>query len=111
ITSMHADYTVQVFDQLMDVIDKIKNNPDDKRIILSSWNPLDLKKMTIPPCHICLHNFMSSVGSYHARCINSLLIWDLVFHSTLHHILFRRTEYMIVHVCGMLPCTLLCDSV
>ncbi|KDP41765.1 hypothetical protein JCGZ_26783 [Jatropha curcas] len=51
-TDMHADYTGQGFDQLLDVIDKIKNNPDDRRIILSAWNPSDLKLMALPPCHM-----------------------------------------------------------
>lgn len=49
---MHADYTGQGFDQLDDVIDKIKKRPDDRRIILSAWNPSDLKLMALPPCHI-----------------------------------------------------------
>lgn len=51
-TDMHADYTGKGFDQLLDVIDKIKNNPDDRRIILSAWNPSDLKLMALPPCHM-----------------------------------------------------------
>lgn len=51
-TNMHADYTGQGFDQLLDVINKIKNNPDDRRIILSAWNPSDLKSMALPPCHM-----------------------------------------------------------
>ncbi|KAM7479319.1 hypothetical protein LguiA_027532 [Lonicera macranthoides] len=51
-TDMHADYMGQGFDQLLDVIDKIKNNPDDRRIILSAWNPSDLKLMALPPCHM-----------------------------------------------------------
>ena len=60
-TDMHADYTGKGFDQLMDVVDKIKNNPsfqkkknnpDDWRIILSACNPSDLKKMALPPCHM-----------------------------------------------------------
>lgn len=51
-TDMHADYTGQGFDQLLDVIDKIKNYPDDRRIILSAWNPADLKLMALPPCHM-----------------------------------------------------------
>lgn len=51
-TDMHADYSGQGFDQLLDVIDKIKHNPDDRRIILSAWNPSDLKLMALPPCHI-----------------------------------------------------------
>ncbi|KAI3842085.1 hypothetical protein MKX03_018359 [Papaver bracteatum] len=37
-----TDYSGQGFDQLLDVIEKIKNKPDERRIILSSWNPLDL---------------------------------------------------------------------
>ncbi|KAL6007153.1 Bifunctional dihydrofolate reductase-thymidylate synthase 1 [Asimina triloba] len=49
---MHADYTGKGFDQLLDVIDKIKNNPDDRRIVLSAWNPSDLKLMALPPCHM-----------------------------------------------------------
>lgn len=49
---MHADYTGQGFDQLLDVIDKIKNRPDDRRIILSAWNPSDLNLMALPPCHM-----------------------------------------------------------
>nr|CAD1842860.1 unnamed protein product [Ananas comosus var. bracteatus] len=52
---MHADYTGKGFDQLLDVIDKLKNNPNDRRIILSAWNPSDLKKMALPPA-TCLHN-------------------------------------------------------
>merc|ERR1712168_1028477 len=42
---MHADYTGQGVDQLSDIIDKIKNRPDDRRIIMSAWNPADIKKM------------------------------------------------------------------
>ncbi|KAL8092144.1 hypothetical protein AgCh_034438 [Apium graveolens] len=52
LTDMYADYTGQGFDQLLDVISKIKNNPDDRRIILSAWNPSDLKLMALPPCHM-----------------------------------------------------------
>jgi dihydrofolate reductase/thymidylate synthase len=49
---MHEDYSGQGFDQLLDVINKIKHNPDDRRIILSAWNPSDLKLMALPPCHM-----------------------------------------------------------
>lgn len=36
---MHADYTGKGVDQLSNVIEKITNNPDDRRIIMSAWNP------------------------------------------------------------------------
>jgi thymidylate synthase len=51
-TNMNADYSGQGFDQLADVIHKIKFNPEDRRIILSAWNPADLKLMALPPCHM-----------------------------------------------------------
>ena len=48
-------------DQLMDVIDKIKNKPNDRRIIMCAWNPADLNRMALPPCH-CLVQFYVANG-------------------------------------------------
>lgn len=54
-----ADYTGQGVDQLAEVIDKLKNQPYDRRIILSAWNPADLKKMALPPCHMFAQFYVS----------------------------------------------------
>ena len=48
----NTDYTNQGVDQLKSVIDTIKNNPWDRRIILSAWNPADIPQMALPPCHL-----------------------------------------------------------
>ena len=48
---MHADYSGKGDDQLVDVIKRIKTKPSDRRIIMCAWNPADLDKMDLPPCH------------------------------------------------------------
>ena len=48
----HTDYTGQGFDQIKYVIDKIKNDPYSRRIVLSAWNPQHMHKMALLPCHV-----------------------------------------------------------
>ena len=43
-------------DQLNDIINEIKHNPNSRRLIVSSWNPSDIGSMALPPCH-CLFQF------------------------------------------------------
>ena len=39
-------------DQIVEVIDRIKKLPNDRRQIVSAWNPAELKYMALPPCHM-----------------------------------------------------------
>ncbi len=38
-------------DQLKNLIEKLKSSPDDRRMIVSAWNPVDFSEMALPPCH------------------------------------------------------------
>lgn len=45
------NFNSQWVDQLKYVIEQIKNNPTNRRIIVSAWNPVQMDKMLLPPCH------------------------------------------------------------
>lgn len=49
--SYNSDYTGQGVDQLKIIVDRLKSNPTDRRMIVSAWNPTKLDQMALPPCH------------------------------------------------------------
>lgn len=47
----YTQATRKDFDQLRNIVETLKTNPSDRRMICSAWNPLDMNKMALPPCH------------------------------------------------------------
>ena len=80
----HDDYTGKGVDQLAEVVHKLNTNPYDRRIILSAWNPADLKKMALPPCHMFAQFYVSFPASSSTRRDGSK-------RGTLHTLLYQRS--------------------
>lgn len=92
------DYSGQGIDQLNDVIDKIKNNPMDRRIIMSAWNPVDIPLMALPPCHV-LSQFYVSNGEL--SCMLYQRSADMGLGVPFNIASYALLTHMIAHVTGL----------
>lgn len=95
-----ADYKNEGVDQLQQIINTIKTNPDDRRMIMSAWNPVDLPKMALPPCHSFCQFYVSngelSCQMYQRSC-------DMGLGVPFNIASYALLTVMIAHVCDLKP--------
>jgi dihydrofolate reductase/thymidylate synthase len=94
------DYSGQGVDQLAQAITKIKLTPNDRRIIVSAWNPPDLAQMALPPCHMMFQFYVAngelSCHMYQRSCNMGLGVpFNIASYALLTH--------LVAHCCNLEP--------
>ncbi|PIS15908.1 thymidylate synthase [Candidatus Roizmanbacteria bacterium CG09_land_8_20_14_0_10_41_9] len=95
-------------DQLTDVIERIKTNPTDRRLIVTAWNPGELDEMVLPPCHMFYQFFVAdnklSVQMYQRSADMFLGVpFNIASYSLLLHMVAQVTNlvpYEFIHILG-----------
>lgn len=85
-------------DQLADVIEQIKVNPDSRRLIVSAWNPGQLEEMALPPCHL-LFQFYVADGKLSCQLYQRSA--DVFLGVPFNIASYALLTHMIAHVCKL----------
>lgn len=83
------------------MIRKLKDSPDDRRIIMSAWNPIDIPKMALPPCH-CLVQFFVANGELSTQLYQRS--GDMGLGIPFNIASYSLLTYMLAHVTGLKVC-------
>ena len=87
-------------DQIADVVADIKRNPDSRRLIVTAWNPDDVPKMALPPCH-CLFQFYVAQGSLSCQLYQRSA--DIFLGVPFNIASYALLTMMMAQVTGLLP--------
>ena len=87
-------------DQIAQVVDMLKNNPDSRRIIVSAWNVADLDKMTLMPCHAF---FQFYVANGKLSCQLYQRSADMFLGVPFNIASYALLTLMVAQVCGLQP--------
>lgn len=88
-------YGSTVKDQLKDVVDTLKSNPNSRRMLCSAWNPLALEHMALPPCHFAWQVNVTDGKLnlfYYMRSVDFVLGNDLNTYGLLLHLLAKESN-------------------
>ena len=87
-------------DQLANVVDMIKNNPNSRRMVVSAWNPGEVDQMALPPCH-CLFQFYVADGKLSCQLYQRSA--DTFLGVPFNIASYALLTMMIAQVCGLKP--------
>ena len=90
----------RVIDQLSMVIDTIRRNPDSRRMLVSAWNPAEVDRMALPPCH-CLFQFYVADGKLSCQLYQRSA--DVFLGVPFNIASYALLTMMIAQVCGLEP--------
>ena len=90
----------RVIDQISQVVDLIKNHPDSRRILVTAWNPADIDKMALPPCH-CLFQFYVADGKLSCQLYQRSA--DTFLGVPFNIASYALLTMMLAQVCGLEP--------
>ena len=90
----------RVIDQLSMVIDTIRRNPDSRRMLVTAWNPAEVDKMALPPCH-CLFQFYVADGKLSCQLYQRSA--DVFLGVPFNIASYALLTMMIAQVCGLKP--------
>jgi len=97
---MHTNYKGKGVDQLAQCIRKLKEDPNDRRIILSAWNPADLFEMALPPCHMFCQFYVANGA---LSCLMYQRSCDMGLGVPFNIASYALLTYMMAQVCGLQP--------
>ncbi len=87
-------------DQLQQCIEQIKTNPTSRRIVMTAWNPLDLPKMALEPCHMLVQWLVTNNGTA-LNCIMTQRSADMGLGVPFNVASYALLTKMIAHVCHL----------
>src|SRR5438094_2065849 len=92
--------TGEHIDQIAQVMDQIRNNPDSRRMIVSAWNVADVPKMKLPPCH-ALFQFYVADGKLSCQLYQRSA--DIFLGVPFNIASYALLTLMVAQVCGLKP--------